>query len=79
MENEIEDTYGELRLLINDKGIVISIYDKEKNKTLDIIHWNVNEKLVSANTFISIAKAMHLYYTDPEKLIKQFNKILTCL
>jgi len=79
MEDEIKDTYRDLSLLISKERIMISMYNEKKNETITIVDWNANEQLVNSSRLISIAKAIHLYYTDPDLLVEQFNKILTCL
>lgn len=59
-----------LKLSIDGESVNIYIDKGEDKDPIHIVYWHLDEVEEDANVAISIANAIHLYYTDPRELVK---------
>lgn len=72
----VNDTYfkinpKDLQLSIDNESVNIYFQPPtEKTDPLHVVYWHLDEVEEDASVAISIANAIQLFYTDPEKLLK---------
>ncbi len=58
-----------LELSIDSECVNIYVENGEGKEPLHVVYWHIDEVEEDANVAISIANAIHLYYSDPQSLI----------
>ena len=62
-----------LKLSIDSESVNIYIDNGDEREPTHIVYWHLDEVEEDANVAISIANAIHLYYTDREELFKRIS------
>jgi hypothetical protein len=58
-----------LKLAIDGESVNIYIDKGEDKEPIHIVYWHLDEVEEDANVAISIANAIHLYHSNPQKLV----------
>lgn len=72
MKKPIVIIYGkeqELSISIDEESVNIYVDNGEEIDPLHIVYWHLDEVEEDANVAISMANAIHLYYTNPQELV----------
>jgi hypothetical protein len=59
----------ELSISIDSESVNIYVDNGEGKEPLHIVYWHLDEVEEDASVAISIANAIHLYYTNPQELV----------
>lgn len=60
----------DLKLSIDGESVGICIDNGSDNEPIHVAYWHLEEVEEDATVAISIANAIHLFYTNPKKLCK---------
>ena len=58
-----------LKLSIDSESVNVYIDKGEDKDPIHIVYWHIEEVEEDANVAISMVNAVHLYHTDPQKLV----------
>lgn len=68
MVKENEDS--KMKLVIDSESVDIYIDNGENEEPTHIVYWRIEEIEEDANVALSVANAIHLFYTDKKELLK---------
>ena len=67
------DKVENLKISIDNESINIYIDNSEDKEPTHVVYWHLDEVKEDASVAISIANAIHLFYTNPKGLLKRIN------